>query len=152
MIDVKDTFVFHRRYLTAIRRIPESERLAAYELFLDCAFGEKDCSALPYPYNAVFSSMIDEISASRAKYQNAAKNGAKGGRPKQPYIPDTTWIPVLLECGSVAETAKQLDRDEERVQSWVNQSDDSRVSPFKTAKQKTKEKKPSPPPPPKWED
>lgn len=85
----RDSVIFYLSFYEAIRELPESEKLKAYEMIFDYAFSGKEPEERGIA-SAVFKLIKPQIDANNKRYENGVKGGEYGklgGRPKTPKKP-----------------------------------------------------------------
>lgn len=105
-------FIFLKSYYTALRPLPDTERLILYDRVLDYVFAGEETEDLPPLLNAVFQLIRPNIEASLRRYATSVENGKKGGRPpKNPGKTQQEPAQNLNETQS--KPGENLDKDKE---------------------------------------
>jgi hypothetical protein len=89
MKDRKESFVFYRSFIEAIRTLPETDQLKVFNSIADFALDQKE-PELEGTIKGFWMLIKPNIEANNKRYENGkkgAEHGEKGGRPKKEKTP-----------------------------------------------------------------
>ena len=82
-----DSFVMHKSYIEAARKLPKDKQLDFYNWLIDFALDdiEPDFSTetpeMQFALDLVFGQIKESVTASIKRYKSSVENGRKGGNP-----------------------------------------------------------------------
>ena len=78
----RQAFVFYESFFEAIKKVPERQQKRVLWHLVECGLNQRSVESLPYPSNAIISTMITNVEYADRRYYAAHRNGEKGGHPK----------------------------------------------------------------------
>ena len=121
---MRDSMVFYRNFRDALSKLPEKERLEAYEAIFDYALDDKE------PDDGIVGAFVQCFIPTIKKNNQRYENGKHGGRPKNQTETNTKPNETKTGCKSVrVKECKSVSMSECQNDSVKEGESDSTASP-----------------------